>query len=82
MKIYKGEALEIKVAGKPIEKAKKYKVALNSFIANGGDGYAMLKEIKSKKDTAYLLSSILVDYMKAKGTFEKTNVDRIKIINK
>ena len=82
MKIYKGEALEIKVAGQPLDKAKKYKVALNSFIANGGDGYAMLKEIKSKKDTAYLLSSILVDSMKAKGTFAKTNVDRIKIINK
>ncbi|MBR4490110.1 5'-nucleotidase C-terminal domain-containing protein, partial [bacterium] len=66
----------------PLDKAKKYKVALNSFIANGGDGYTILKEIRSKKDTAYLLSSILVDYMKAKGTFAKTNVDRVKIINK
>ena len=60
LKIYKGEALEIKVAGKPLDKAKKYKVALNSFIANGGDGYTILKEISSKKDTAYLLASILL----------------------
>lgn len=82
MKIYKGDALDVKVAGKPLDAKKKYKVALNSFIANGGDGYTMLKELKSKKDTAYLLSSILVDSMKAKGTFTKTNVDRIKIINK
>ena len=82
MKILKGDALDVKIAGKPLEKAKKYKVALNSFIANGGDGYTMLKEVKSKKDTAYLLSSILVDYMKAKGTFAKTQVGRIKIYNK
>ena len=82
MKILKGDALDVKVAGKPLEKVKKYKVALNSFIANGGDGYTMLKEIKSKKDTAYLLSSILVDYMKANGTFAKTQVGRIKIYNK
>jgi 5'-nucleotidase/UDP-sugar diphosphatase len=82
MKIYKGEALDIKVGGKKLDPKATYTVALNSFIANGGDGYSMLKEIKSKKDTAYLLSSILVDYMKTKGTFEKVNVGRLKIINK
>ncbi len=82
MILYKGGAEEVKIGGKKLDPKATYTVALNSFIANGGDGYAMLKEIKSKKDTAYLLSSILVDYMKAKGTFAKTNVGRIKIINK
>ena len=79
MTIYKGAALDIKLAGKDIDLKKKYKVAFNSFIANGGDGYTMLKNVKSKKDTAYLVASILVDYMKAKGTFAKPEGDRIKI---
>ena len=82
MKIYKGMALDIKIGGQKLEKNKKYKVAFNSFIANGGDGYTMLKEIRAKKDTAYLLSSVLVDSMKAKGTFEKPQGNRIQIKNK
>ena len=82
MKIYKGMALDVKIGGKKLDPKAKYKVAFNSFIANGGDGYTMLKEIRSKKDTAYLLSSVLVDYMKAKGTFEKPQGNRIQIKNK
>lgn len=82
MKIFKGAALEIKIGGQKLEKNKKYKAAFNSFIANGGDGYEILKNVVFKKDTAYLLSSVLVDYMKANGTFAKPNGDRIKIVNK
>ena len=82
MKIFKGAALEIKINGQKLEKNKKYKAAFNSFIANGGDGYEILKNVIFKKDTAYLLSSVLVDYMKANGTFAKPKGDRIKIVNK
>ena len=82
MKIYKGAALEIKIAGKDLVRSKKYKVAFNSFIANGGDGYTILKNITAKKDTAYLVSSILVDYIKVKGTFAKPQGNRIKVVTK
>ncbi|MBP5406366.1 5'-nucleotidase C-terminal domain-containing protein [bacterium] len=82
MKIFKGAALEIKIGGQKLDKTKKYKVAFNSFIANGGDGYTILKNIKSKKDTAYLVASVLIDHIKANGTFAKPKGDRIKIVKK
>ena len=80
MKIFKGTALEIKVGGKPLDKKRKYKVSFNSFIANGGDGYSMLRDIKSKKDTAYLVATLLIDHVTVKGTFEKTTGNRLKVV--
>jgi len=73
---------DVKIGGQKLDPKKTYKVAFNSFIANGGDGYDMLKNVKSKKDTAYLVASILIDYMKANGTFAKPQGDRIKIYKK
>ncbi|MGI6393296.1 MAG: 5'-nucleotidase C-terminal domain-containing protein [bacterium] len=80
LKIFKGAALEITVNGKPLDKKRKYKVAFNSFIANGGDGYAVLKKITTKKDTGYCVPSILTDHLKTKGTFVKPADGRIKIV--
>jgi len=80
LKLFKGSALEIKVDGKPLEKNKKYRVAFNSFIAGGGDGYGVLRDIKAKKDTGYCIPSIVVDYLKANKTFEKPQMGRIRII--
>ncbi|HPS29983.1 MAG TPA: 5'-nucleotidase C-terminal domain-containing protein, partial [bacterium] len=80
IKIYKGSALDVKIGGQPLDKKRKYKVAFNSFIANGGDGYTILKNLTAKKDTGYLVASILVDVLKAKGNFGKTELDRIKLV--
>lgn len=80
LKLFKGSALEVMINGKPLDKKRKYKVAFNSFIAGGGDGYTILKNITAKKDTGYCIPSILVDHIKAKGTFAKPEGNRIKIV--
>jgi len=80
LKLYKGAALEITVNGKPLDKKRKYKVAFNSFIAGGGDGYTPLKNLKTKKDTGYCIPSIMVDHLKTKKTFPKPKSGRIKIV--
>lgn len=80
IKIYKGSALDVKIGGQPLDKKRKYKVAFNSFIANGGDGYTVLKNITTKKDTGYLIPAILVDVLKAKGSFGKPELNRIKLV--
>lgn len=38
--------IEVTIAGRELEPEKNYKIALNNFIAAGGDGYTMLKECR------------------------------------
>lgn len=80
LKLFKGSALEITINGKPLDKKRKYKAAFNSFIAGGGDGYAVFKNLTSKKDTGYCIPSILVDHIKTKQTFAKPEGNRVKIV--
>ncbi len=49
-----------------------YKIATNSFIAGGGDGYNVLKNATGYKyDTGYTDSEILIDYCKEKESISK-----------
>lgn len=79
-KIYKGSALEIKVNGRPLQKKKTYIVATNSFLANGGDGYLMLRSLKNKKNTGYSIPAIMVDYIKKHQKLPKPKMNRFSII--
>ncbi|MGG0753043.1 bifunctional metallophosphatase/5'-nucleotidase [Brevibacillus laterosporus] len=54
--------VEVKVAGKPIDLKKTYRIATNDFIATGGDGYSTLK--KPAFDTGLTLYSIMEDAFK------------------
>ncbi|MBF0410441.1 MAG: bifunctional metallophosphatase/5'-nucleotidase [Candidatus Riflebacteria bacterium] len=46
--------------GKQLEKDVKYKVAFNSFISSGGDGYAFLKDFKNRKYTDLIIRDLIV----------------------
>lgn len=80
LKIYKGTAVDIKVGGKPLDKNKVYTFAINSFLANGGDGYTMLKNLKNKKDTFIALPVMLVEYLKKNKKFPQPEMGRLTII--
>lgn len=59
-----GEQLaEVKVAGKPLVPQQSYKLALNSFIASGGDGYPKLKDHPSFINTGYVDADLLKEYI-------------------
>ncbi|CAH1233389.1 NT5E [Branchiostoma lanceolatum] len=48
----------------PVEKQKRYKVLTSNFIADGGDGYTMIKESTLSRDPiGYLDSDILFAYL-------------------
>lgn len=51
---------EVKVNGQPLDPEKIYRVALTDFIAAGGDGYSMLKDLP-KTATGLPLREILLD---------------------
>ncbi|MEW9699668.1 bifunctional UDP-sugar hydrolase/5'-nucleotidase [Paenibacillus sp. SI8] len=66
--------------GKPLDKEKLYKVAVNDYLVNGGDNY---KEFEGAKQISRgeLLRDVLAKYIKAKGTVSPGLEGRIKITN-
>ncbi len=63
--------------GQPLEAEKVYKVALNDFIAAGGDGYTLLREYKSRKRLDLLVRDALIKYIQETGVIEKRPEPRI-----
>ena len=59
-----GKAENIKVNGEPLKSGKEYKIAVNSFIASGGDGYMNLKQHPSFVDTGYVDADVMLEFFK------------------
>ncbi len=71
--------------GKPIEDAAVYHIATNSFLADGGDGFAAFTEGKARNTSGgYYVSNAVVDYFKAGHavTDEQLNGMRVKDVKK
>jgi 5'-nucleotidase len=61
--------VKITVNGQPLDEKKIYTLACTSFVANGGDGYAMLKGAKLLIDppSAQIDSTVLANAIAARG---------------
>lgn len=57
---------ELLVGGKPVDLARTYKVATNSFLATGGDGHVIFTRGKHSSD-GKLLRDVLIDKIGGKG---------------
>lgn len=57
-----GKVVEVLVAGKPLDPNKKYKVVTNDYMAAGGDGYTMLKELRGY-NTFNLMADVVIEYI-------------------
>lgn len=60
-RISKGKAIDIKVNNVPVDVKKNYQVALNDYLANGGDGMAFLKKIPQQQ-TGKLFRDAIIEY--------------------
>lgn len=69
-----GLPLNVKVKGKPIDLKAKYTVATDDFLADGGEGYSMLKEAE-RRDTGTLTRDALGGYIKKRGVVSPPAVD-------
>ncbi len=54
-------AVQIKVGGKPLDTSATYNVALNDYVANGGDGMTFLKNIP-QRETGKLFRDAIIEY--------------------
>jgi hypothetical protein len=70
------EWLAFDVGGKPLDDAKAYRVALNSFLAGGGDGYKQLVK-PDAKDSGVLVRDVLGDALGKAGTYAPDRASRL-----
>ena len=75
---------EVMVAGKPLEAATLYKVAVNDFILGGGDGYDALGGGRMINDSGagVLVANAVMDYVEKAGTVAPAVEGRIKALGK
>lgn len=66
-----GQRIESVLVGEwPLDPNRTYRLAVNDFLASGGDGYAMLQNLKRIIDTnaGPLMAGVVIDYIKQKGS--------------
>jgi 5'-nucleotidase / UDP-sugar diphosphatase len=70
---------KVVIGGKPIDPKKIYRLAINDYMARGGDGYDMLGKAKrlDLPGTSRPLTEVVVDYLKGKGEVAVAPGERI-----
>ncbi|MFH1349373.1 MAG: 5'-nucleotidase C-terminal domain-containing protein [Pseudomonadota bacterium] len=63
----KGRCEDIFIKGRPIDPDRVYKLATNSYLANGGDGYKMLLNALEKYDSSKFQRDVFIEYIKFLG---------------
>ncbi len=58
--------IEASINGIPLDESKKYRVASTAFVANGGDGYSILKNGKLIHASSKSLIEYFIEYVKSK----------------
>jgi len=62
--VMKGDKLrKLSVGGAPVDDDKKYRLAINSFIAGGGDGYMKVRDLPTFVDSGFIDADILKEYI-------------------
>lgn len=65
LRIVGGELRQALIGGQPIDPAKTYRMAINSFIAAGGDGYPLMNKHPGFVNTGFVDAEMLREYIAA-----------------
>ena len=76
-----GMCEDILINGSPIDDNRTYKIATNSFMATGGDGYEIFKKTTESYDSSMFQRDVLIEYLKTMKTKIVPEIkNRIKVI--
>jgi 5'-nucleotidase/UDP-sugar diphosphatase len=77
----KGQCEDIRIKGGGLDPNKMYRVATNSYLADGGDGYHMFRNAKDRYDTSKFQRDVLIEYIKhLGGRIRPGRKGRIKVL--
>ena len=68
--------------GKKIEAQQYYRVATSNFVADGGDGYGILKEARSIKRTGEEIVQVLARYLEKRPVYQPLLEGRLTLVTK
>ncbi len=71
---------EILLGGEPVDPEATYTLAVNDFMGNGGDGYAVLREGTDRFNTGLTINDILEQYIETHSPLELPTMGRITIV--
>ncbi len=81
MRIQDGRAREVTLAdGSPLDPEAQYRIVTSDFLAAGGDGYAMFKEMVDPVDTGHRFSDLLVEAFRGTRKLNANTDGRIQRI--
>ena len=70
-----GNLVKATIKGAPIDPARKYRMVINNFMAQGGDGYPRLTNHPSYVDTGYVDADVLRAYVAEKSPLRAADFD-------
>ncbi len=71
-----GDGLAISVGNEPLNDKRKYLVAVNDFLAGGGDGYELFRRVKSRRKTQLMIRELLENALKGKPKISTTDFEK------
>jgi 5'-nucleotidase / UDP-sugar diphosphatase len=77
LSIRDGRAESIEVAGRALDPVADYRVVMPDFLAAGGDGYGMLKDLPDAKETGTLILELVMDAFRARPDISASTDGRI-----
>ena len=78
----KGICENILINGEPIDPEKEYKIATNSYMFEGGDGYVFFKNAVDSYDTSLFQRDALIEYIKKHRVINPQIENRIQLNDK
>ncbi len=62
---------------KPLDLNATYRVVTNDFMMNGGDGYEIFQQGENQVDTGFLLSDVVIDYIRTQSPLNLNAENRV-----
>jgi len=73
--IEQGKVSSARIAGKPLAADGTYRLAINNFMAQGGDGYPKLNTHPGYRDTGFTDAEVLRGYIQARSPIKAADFD-------
>jgi len=70
-----GAATDVRIAGRPLDLSRTYTLAINDYLANGGDGMSFLRPLRPLHANRTIRQAIL-DYLRREKTIRYTDLTR------
>ncbi|WP_271273527.1 bifunctional UDP-sugar hydrolase/5'-nucleotidase UshA [Aliamphritea hakodatensis] len=82
LEVVGGKLDKVLVAGQPVDPAGTYRMAINSYIASGGDGYPKMDDHPGYVNTGFVDAEVLRTYLEVNSPLSAARFDSADIIRR